>query len=96
MTSRLRYQDRRACRGQHLGEATEDLVANLIFQRNVEKLHALGPRVVGELLAEIGEQRSCRTFIDQRLEAFAVLDPEILRELDSDQFPRPPLYGVKK
>ncbi len=96
MTGRLRYQDRRACRGQHLGEATEDLVANLIFQRNVEKLHALGPRVVGELLAEIGEQRACRTFIDQRLEAYAALDAKNLRELDGTQFPRPPLYGVKE
>ena len=96
MTGRLRYQDRRACRGQYLGEATEDLVANLIFQRNVERLHALGPRVVGELLAEIGEQRSIQTFIEQRLAAYAALDPEILRELDGDQFPRPPLYGVKK
>ena len=75
-----------------LDEVVDDLVNELRFHCRVEKLHALGPRVVGELLAEIGEQRACRTFIDQRLEAYAALDPEILRELGGDQFPRPPLH----
>jgi hypothetical protein len=83
---------RRTCGCQHLGEATKNLVEILIFQRNVERLHALGPRATGELLAEIGEQRHCRTFIEQRLAAYAALDPEIVRALKGDQFPRPPLH----
>ncbi len=92
VTGRLRYQDRRAPRCQRLGEATGNLVAHLTFKRNVERLHAIGPRVVGELLTEIGEQRSCQTFIGQRLEVYAALDPEIVRALKGDQFPRPPLH----
>ena len=66
------------------------------FNRTVETVHGLGPRAVGGLLMEIGEQRHCRTFIDQRLETYARLDPEIIRDLDGDRFPRPPLYEVKK
>ncbi len=41
-----------------LGEIIDDRVADLRFQRQVEKLHELGPRAYGELLAEIGEQRA--------------------------------------
>ena len=80
---------------QPLDEAAEDLVDDLRFHRLVERLHRLGPRATGELLIEIGEQRLCRTFIDQRLETYAALDPETVRAVAGDQFPRPPLYGVK-
>ena len=44
-----------------------DVLLDLRFQRHVEYLHRLGPRAVGELLAEIGATRSCRTEIDRRL-----------------------------
>ncbi len=79
-----------------VGEVVDDLVTNLRFHREAEKLHALGPRPYGELLMEIGEQFKCRTFIDRRLRAYAALDPEVVRELDGDRFPRPPLYEVKR
>ena len=78
-----------------LGEVVDDLVDGLRFHRQVEELHALGPRAVGELLAEIGEQRFCRTFIELRLEAYCRLDPEIVKVVAGDNFPRPPLYEVK-
>ena len=78
-----------------IGEAIDDLVGRLRFHRQVERLHSLGPRAIGELLAEIGEQRSCRTYIEMRLRAYAAIPPETLRELDGDRFPRPPLYEVK-
>ena len=80
---------------QRLDEVVDDIVGDLKFHRLVERLHRLGPRAVGELLAEIGEQRSCRTFIDQRVAVYAALDPELVKAFDGDQFPRPPLYAVK-
>ena len=80
---------------QSLAEVAEDLVDDLRFHRQVERLHALGLRATGELLLEIAECIGCRTFIDQRLEAYAALDPETVRAVAGDQFPRPPLYGVK-
>ncbi len=78
-----------------IGEVARDLVGELKFHREAEKLHVLGPRPYGELLAEIGERFACRTFIDQRLRAYAALDPDVVRKLDGDEFPRPPLYRVK-
>ena len=96
MSRRHRDDERHAGQPVLLGEIIDDRVAELRFQRQVEKLHALGSRAVGELLAEIGEQRSCRTFIDQRLEAYSRLDPEIVKAVDGDKFPRPPIYEVKK
>ena len=77
-----------------LGDIAAEIVADLRFRRQVERLHDLGPRATGELLAEIGEQRACRTFIDGRLEAYARLDPDVIRELNGDKFPRPPLHRV--
>ena len=79
-----------------VGEITDDLVADLRFERQAEQLHALGPRAIGELLMEIGEQRHCGTFIEQRLRAYAALDPETVQALDGDEFPRPPLYEVQR
>ena len=90
--TRRQHQDSRAHYVQRLDEVAQDLVDNLRFHRQVEKLHRLGPRATGELLAEIGEQRHCGTFIEQRLRVYARLDPEVVRELDGDEFPRPPLY----
>ncbi len=64
-------RDRRARGWQHISEPTNNLITEVRFQRNVEKLHDLGPRATGELLAEIGEQRGIQTFIEQRLAAYA-------------------------
>ncbi len=86
----------KSCSFRALGEVADDLVVDLRFHREAEKLHALGPRPYGELLAEIGEQFGCRTFIERRLRAYAALDPEVVRKLDGDEFPRPPLYEVPR
>ena len=59
------------------------------IHREAEKLHALGPRPYGELLAEIGEQRRCRTFIEMRLREYAAIPPETLRELDDERKTKP-------
>jgi hypothetical protein len=83
-------------RVQPLGEVVDDLVDDLRRHRQVERLHALGARATDELLLEIGEVLGCRTFIDQRLEAYAALDPEVVMAVDGDKFPRPPLYPVTK
>ena len=79
-----------------LGAVADDLVVDLHRHRQVERLHALGPRAFGELLAEIGEQRGCQTFIDRRLRAYAELDSEVIKALGADKFPVPPLYEVKR
>ena len=63
--------------------------------RDVERILALGPRPIIELLIEIGEQRLCRIYLEQRLRRYAEIDPEHLAALGGDRFPRPPLYEVR-
>ena len=70
MSRRHHDNERRGGRPVLLGEVVTDLVDDLRFRHQVEKLHHLGHRAVGEFLIEIGEQRACRTFIDTRLEAY--------------------------
>ncbi len=68
---------------------------DLQFQRDIERLYKLGPRALGELLAEIGEQRLCRTYLELRIRRYAEIDPKHLAALDADHFPRPPIYEVR-
>ena len=71
-----------------------DPLSDLRFQRAVIQLHALGPRAVGEFLAETGERHRCRAWIDQRLDAYRRLDPELLQALGGEHFPPPPIHVV--
>ena len=54
-----------------IGLTTIDAGVDLRFRRQVERLHRLGPRALGELLAEIGEQRLCRTYLEQRVRRYS-------------------------
>ncbi len=69
-------------------------LADFRLARDVERILALGPRPIIELLVEIGEQRLCRTYLEQRVRQYAGIDPEHLAALGGDRFPRPPLYEV--
>ncbi len=82
---------RRAAGLEPLSAIIPPVVADLQFRRNVERLHRLGERALYELLTEIGEQRLCRTFIEQRVRRYAEIDPDHLAALDGDTFLRPPL-----
>lgn len=77
-----------------IGAVAAEIVADLRFGRAVERLHAKGPRVVGELLAEIGAERSCRTEIEDKLERFGQIDDETLHAMGGDQMPANPLHVV--
>lgn len=71
------------------------IISDLRFQRDIERLYKLGPRALGELLVEIGEQRLCRTYIEKRVQSYSGINPEYLSALGGDAFPRPPLYRVQ-
>ena len=77
-----------------IGQDAAEAVADLAFRRKVERILALGSRPIIELLIEIGEQRLCRTYLEQRVQRYAEIDPEHLAALGGDRFPRPPLYEV--
>jgi hypothetical protein len=67
-------------------------ILDLRLQRDVEKVHQLGPRAFYALLDEISCRHSCRTFIEARAQRYASLDPEIVKQLGGDKFSPPPLH----
>ncbi len=69
-------------------------IADFQLARDVERILALGPRPITELLIEIGEQRLCRTYLERRIRRYSEIDPEHLAALGGDTFPRPPLSEV--
>ena len=78
-----------------IGQIAAEVVADLRRRRKVLRLHCLGPRVVGELLAEIGAERSIQTVIDQKLERYAQLEPEALDVTGGDGFWPAPIHKVQ-
>ena len=63
-------------------------------QRQVERI-CQTPRLVAELLAEIGRHYGLAVDIDRRLERYSRLNPELLHALGADRFPPPPLRAVR-
>ena len=63
------------------------------FEHMVKHLHRLGPRPLAELLAEIATATGEPGLIADRLQAYAGLDPEILRAVGGDRFP-PNVLGI--
>lgn len=81
-----------------LGEGAvtlDDPATRLRFQRLAGRLHELGPRPVGEFIAELVETLpvSAGEVID-RLERYGQLDPATVRALGADRFPPVPLRSV--
>ena len=77
-----------------LGTVAAVIVSGLRFRRQVERVHALGPRVTAELLAELGAERSIATIIDRKLAIYADLDPEVIAAAGGDDFWPAPLHEV--
>lgn len=57
-------------------------------------LHDLGPRAVGELLAELARTHGIRDDIDQRLERYGALDPRMVETVGGREWSKPPLHAV--
>ena len=79
-----------------IGKVAAEVVADLKFRRQVLRLHRRGPRVIAELLAELGAERSIMTLIDGKLERYAALNPEALGATGGDQFWPAPLHKVPR
>ena len=70
-------------------------LANHRLARDIERILALGSRPIIELLIEIGEQRLCRTYLEQRVRRYAEIDREHLAALGDDLFPPVPIHEVR-
>ena len=75
------------------GLATTQPLAGPRFERQIEHLHRLGPRILAELLGEIATATGQPALIAGRVAAYAALDPALVRFIGSDNFP-PSVLGV--
>lgn len=70
-------------------------LAEMRFRRDVGRVHRLGPRVMFELLAELGRKHFIRSEVEQLAARYAArLDPALLRAVGADRFPPLPLRAV--
>ena len=91
LQARAQANDRQA---ELVGPIAAGIVADLAFQRDIERLHRLGPRPQYELLREIEQRFGCGDFIRSRVKRFAELDPGIVADLGGDVFPPSPIREV--
>jgi hypothetical protein len=58
-----------------------------LFRRNVRHLHRLGPRSIGEVLAEIVARfPQAHPFVTERLDHYGNMDPVVVAWLGSDDW----------
>lgn len=80
---RLRRHRRSMGRCQRLCCLRPAPLADPCFRRLVARFHALGPRPLAELLAELAAERLLRSEIEARLEEYlARLDRDLLNAID--------------
>ncbi len=79
-----------------LGPIAAEIVGALTFRRRVTRLHARGPRVGVEFLAELGAARLIATIIDQMLDRYLGLADEALDATGARDFPPQPLHEVRR
>jgi len=48
------------------------------LRRDVKLVHRLGPRALYEMLLEVSEDRSLRTYIEELVSRYAAIDPAVL------------------
>jgi len=78
-----------------IGAVAAEIVTDLRFRRRVLRLHNLGARAVGEMLAELGAERGIQTIIDQKLDTYGGLNPEVLEAVGGDDFWPVSLHEVR-
>lgn len=68
--------------------APEAAQRDLRFRRDVQRLHALGPRAIYEMLAELGARRLLRTELEELVGLYAArLGPQVVRATGADRLP---------
>ena len=65
-------------------------------QRMAAAVHALGARVVFELLEEIGRDHGIAKAVDNRLEHYPALDRTVLGAVRADESPPQPVWLVHR
>ena len=94
---RRRWTEPLRCDGlRPIGQIAAEVVADLRFRRQVQRLHGLGDRVLGEFLAELGAELGIQTVIDQKLDTYIEIEIEALETAGGDGFWPAPLREVPR
>ncbi len=72
------------------GTVAAKVVSGLRRERQIEHVHQLGPRAVGELLYEVAEGGD----LDRALDAYERLTPSLLKAMGADRFPPSPIHEI--
>ena len=72
------------------GTVAAKVVSGLRRERQIEHVHQLGPRAVGELLYEVAEGGD----LDRALDAYERLTPSLLKAMGAYRFPPSPLHAI--
>lgn len=75
----------------HLRQAAQE---RLRRQQLARRVHALGARVLFELLDELDRHHDLGSDLDRRLAAYAGLDPMVLAAAGGDRFPASPVRAI--
>ncbi len=79
-----------------IGTVAARVVQDIEFRRKAQRLHAKGPRLIAELLAELAASHSLGTVIDQSLDRYLALDDAALDILNGRELPPTPLHEVSQ
>jgi hypothetical protein len=78
----------RGCSGVHIEaaklDAPDTTAVRIKAQRQAERIHALGPRPLSELIAEIIGRHPD---LAERVAAYAAIDPAVVRALGANRYP---------
>ena len=67
---------------------------DLRFQRNVQRLHDLGPGPLLYALREIGQRHSIATTVERTVEQYAQLDADVVHALGANELPALPIHEM--
>lgn len=84
-----------APRCQGLSATAAEIVADLAFRLRIRRLHARGPRLIAELLAELAAERLLLTDIEERLDRFLAITDAALNRTGGRELPPLPLHAVR-
>lgn len=75
------------------GRAAE-IAADAAFRNRVRRLHARGPRLVAELLAELGAQLAIIAIIEQKVDEYLAINDAALDLAAARELPPAPIHSV--
>lgn len=77
-----------------LGTVAARVIQDIEFRRKTQRLHAKGPRLIAELLAELAASHGLGTVIDLSLDRYLALDDTALDITNGHKLPPDPLHEV--